>query len=340
MKALKIIGIVILVLIVLIVLLGLIMPKDYHIERSAEIKAPQEMIFKYVKYFKHTQEWSPWKDYDPDMVMSYEGEDGTVGAKYFWEGNEEVGKGIQEITAIEEGKRVDSKLTFIEPFEAEDMAYIDLTPGEGFVTVTWGFDGSMKFPMNIMLPFIGLDKQLGPDLEKGLLKLKELTEKKAADKEKYGFVIHEFEFGKEVFLCKKSILKFDKIQEFFAINFQAVYQLIEEKEIETDGYPSGLYFSWDMENMITEMAAAVPVKDIAESPSGDFELISLEAEKALKIEYEGSYEALGNAYNAMNAYIKDNGLKQVNPVIEMYLTDPTQEPDTSKWLTNIIYLVE
>ncbi|NOZ45434.1 MAG: hypothetical protein GXO79_01480 [Chlorobi bacterium] len=340
MKTLKIIGIVILVLIVVVLLLGLVMPKKYHIERSETIKAPQELIFKYAKFFKLSQKWSPWKEYDLEMKVTYEGEDGTIGAKYFWEGNDKVGKGVQEITAIDEGKRVDSKLTFIEPWQSEDKAYVELTPEEEGIKVTWGFDGEMDYPMNVMMPFIGMDKALGTDLEKGLGKLKTLTEKMAADKEKYGFIIYNYEYGTKQFLGKKAKLKFPEIGHFFEENLPAIDKLIKENNIETDGAPSGLYYFWDMENMATEMAAAVPVKGITESPSEDYELITVKAPKALKIKFYGNYSKIGNAHNALDAYIKDNKLKQLVPVIEMYVTDPVSEPDTSKWLTKVIYPVE
>jgi len=56
------------------------------------------------------------------MQVTIEGEDGTVGAKYLWKGNDDVDSGIQEIVAMDEN-RVDVKLTFTEPWETEDKTY-------------------------------------------------------------------------------------------------------------------------------------------------------------------------------------------------------------------------
>lgn len=340
MKIIKIIGIIVAVLIIAFLVLGLVLPKAYHVERSVSISAPQDLIFEQVKYFKNTSKWEPFGAYDTAMVTTIEGIDGTVGAKSHWKGNKNVGSGSQEIFSIEENKCVHIKMRFIEPFESESMTYYDLSPENGQVKVTWGFDGINKFPWNALSIFMDMDKMLGGDFEKGLADLKIICENLAAQKAKYGFVIEEFDFKGKTYISKKEILKFDKMEAFFAKNFYTIAQLIGEKGIEMDGYPTGFYWSWDMEKMTSETAVAMPVKNVTESPASEFELITLPQNKALKIKYLGSYEKIGDAHLAMDAYMKDHGLKQLVPVMEVYVTDPMAEPDTTKWITKVIYFVE
>lgn len=340
MKTLKVIGIILVVLIVIFFLLGLIMPRAYHVERSVSINAPGEIVFGQVQYFKNSSSWSPFNIYDTNMVTTVEGEDGAIGAISKWEGNKDVGSGSQEIIAIDENKRIDFKMVFIEPFASESSTYYELTPENDAVKVTWGFDGINKFPWNALSVFMNMDKMLGADFERGLNDLKVKCEGIASQIDKYGFLINEFDFNGKTYLAKKKTLKFAEMQTFFASNFGAINELIQEKGIEMDGYPAGLYYSWDMEKMTTEMAVAIPVKGISESPSPDFELITLEKNKALKIKFYGAYEKIGDAHMAMDAYMKDNNLKQRVPVIEVYVTDPMAEPDTSKWLTKLIYFVD
>ena len=43
--------------------------------------------------------------------------------------------------------------------------------------VTWGFDSAMKYPMNLMLLFMNMDKMIGADFEIGLNNLKAILEK-------------------------------------------------------------------------------------------------------------------------------------------------------------------
>jgi hypothetical protein len=48
---------------------------------------------------------------------------------------------------------------------------------DSVTTVKWGFNGEMKYPMNLMMLTMNMEKMLGPDLENGLKNLKTLLEK-------------------------------------------------------------------------------------------------------------------------------------------------------------------
>ena len=169
MKALKIIGVVLVSLILLIAILGLVAPKEYHIERSVEIDAPKEVVFDNITSLRKIQQWSPWADVDPDMKVTYEGEDGTVGSKSIWDGNDKVGKGEQMITGIDENG-VNVQVKFIEPWEAISQSAVKMMETEKGVNVTWSFDGTNPFPWNVLGLFMDMDNELGPDFEKGLEK--------------------------------------------------------------------------------------------------------------------------------------------------------------------------
>lgn len=105
--------------------------------------------------------------------------DGTVGFIAAWDSdNKEVGKGEQEIINLVEGDRIDLKLRFKKPFEAEDDAYlITQKISDNETNVIWGFKGKMNYPMNFMLLFMNMEKMLGDDLQTGLVDLKTILEK-------------------------------------------------------------------------------------------------------------------------------------------------------------------
>jgi hypothetical protein len=42
--------------------------------------------------------------------------------------------------------------------------------------VHWSFEGSMKYPMNLMMLFMNFDKMIGDDLATGLSRLKDNLE--------------------------------------------------------------------------------------------------------------------------------------------------------------------
>ena len=77
-----------------------------------------------------------------------------------------------------DGERIDYELHFIEPFESTDFAYLTTTAVNDSVTsVKWGFNGEMKYPINLMMLTMDMEKMLAPDLQNGLNNLKAILEK-------------------------------------------------------------------------------------------------------------------------------------------------------------------
>jgi hypothetical protein len=180
MKIVKIILGAIAGIIVLLLIIALFVKNEYAVEREVVINKPKQEVFDYIKALKNQDNFSVWAMRDPDMKKEYRGTDGTVGFVSAWDSQkDDVGKGEQEILSIKEGERIDYELRFIKPFEAKDKAYmVTQAVSENQTKVKWGFNGRMKFPMNLMLLFMDMDKMLGKDLEQGLQNLKIILEKK------------------------------------------------------------------------------------------------------------------------------------------------------------------
>src|SRR5258706_245761 len=128
MKILKYLLIGIICLVVVICPLGLILPKEYTVARSTVIKAPRQIVLEHVKNLKTMDKWSPWSKKDPNIKQEFGGNDGEVGSWSKWEGNKDVGKGKQEVTAVTDNS-VDFKLTFLEPWQTvSDVKFNDIGP--------------------------------------------------------------------------------------------------------------------------------------------------------------------------------------------------------------------
>ncbi|QRR03439.1 GNAT family N-acetyltransferase [Dyadobacter sandarakinus] len=165
-------------IIAVFLIIAVIMPKSYAVERDIVIHRPKGKVFEYLRSLKNQDQWSVWMQRDPNIVKEYIGIDGEPGFVTTWRGNKEVGKGEQEIKHVEEGKRIDTELRFIEPFKSTSNAYMITEATDSASTrVRWGFTGAMPIPMNVMLPFIDLDKMVGKDFEAGLKNLKTILEK-------------------------------------------------------------------------------------------------------------------------------------------------------------------
>ena len=178
MRALKIIGLVLVSLLVLVLITGLFVNGKYDVEREVTINKPKQEVFDYIKYLKNQDNFSVWAKIDPAMKREFRGEDGTVGFVSAWDSeNPDAGKGEQKIIKISEGERIDYELHFIEPFESTDFAYLTTEAvNDSVTTVKWGFDGKMKYPMNLMMLFMDMEEMLAPDLQNGLDNLKTLLE--------------------------------------------------------------------------------------------------------------------------------------------------------------------
>lgn len=110
---------------------------------------------------------------DPNMEKKYTGTDGTVGFIYAWDGNKKAGKGEEEIKALVPNEKLDIEIRFIKPFEAIALTPFSLeSVSDQQTRVTWGMSSAMKYPMNIMLLFMNIEKMLGGDMEISLANLK------------------------------------------------------------------------------------------------------------------------------------------------------------------------
>ncbi len=166
-------------IVVLVLLIALFLKTDYNINRTIIINKPVSAVFDYLKYLKNQDNYSKWATMDPNMIKTHEGIDGAVGFRSAWDSKDKnVGKGEQEIIAITENKRVDYKIHFIKPFDGlADSALTTASIGNNMTNVAWGLKSKLKYPMNIMLLFMNMEKMIGTDLEIGLNNLKTILEK-------------------------------------------------------------------------------------------------------------------------------------------------------------------
>lgn len=338
MRALKILLILLLVIAGLLVILGTTGEDQYRVERSVTIAAPLEAVWGHVSTFSAMDKWSPWNELDPAMKKTLEGTDGTVGAVSKWEGNKDVGKGEQRIDSIVQNALVRTHLTFHEPWAGTTDASIELAPdGEG-TKVIWAMFGENDFMGRMMSKFMDMDAMVGKDYEKGLAMLKSQAEAAYAARPTYE--IKTIDRDAALYVGKRDVVKWADMETFFGENFTSGMSAIGKAGVAPAGMPSGVYFEWNEKDQTADLIAGIPVPMDAKAKLKGLDLYEAPASKALLIEYRGGYNGLGSAHVAMDAYINANGLTHHTNVIEEYITDPGSEPDSTKWLTNIIYLIK
>ncbi len=174
-KILKILGVIIALLIVYCVIAMLFFDSKCHNEQSIVINAPKEKVWQSVNSTKAINSWNPWMKYDPNLVITYKGTSGEIGDGYHWKGNDDVGEGEQEITAIVPMKKVSTKMHFIKPMEDTAVSDLLLSTENDATKVTWTIDYEIDTYFKPMKPC--MNWQMNKSFEEGLAKLKELSEK-------------------------------------------------------------------------------------------------------------------------------------------------------------------
>jgi hypothetical protein len=167
---------VLLIFIAIVSVLAFIAPNSYDVSRTVMINKSIEEVYAYLKLLKNQDYWSPWSEKDPNMKKTLTGVDGEVGCISAWIGNKDVGEGEQEIMALKENKEIMSELRFLKPFKSTSDAYLSVSEEGSETKVVWGFSGTNKFPMSMIMLFMNIDKSVGGDFEQGLKKLKSVLE--------------------------------------------------------------------------------------------------------------------------------------------------------------------
>jgi hypothetical protein len=179
MKIVKSILLAILAIIAVLLVIALFLKKEYSVEKEIVINKSQQDVFSYILLLKNQDHYSKWVMMDPNVKKEYHGTDGTVGFVSAWDSeNKNVGKGEQEITKITDDSRIDYEIRFIKPFEGIATAYMTTDfVAQNKTKVKWGFTGKMKYPFNLLILCMNVEKMVGDDLSTGLNNLKAVLEK-------------------------------------------------------------------------------------------------------------------------------------------------------------------
>ncbi len=341
MRALKTILIIFAALIGLWLLLSLFGPKVAHVERSITMKAAPEVIYEHMRFFKNMDEWGVWRKMDPNAKYELTGEDGTVGAKQSWDG-EIVRQGSNTITALEPNKSMKTDLAFGDMMVSQ--VSMDLTSAGDSTRVDWILNGELPFIFRAAALFMG-SGDVERAFETGLVNLKAICETKQGEADKVkaaipAFTITTSEWPAKLFVGKRDVVNWADMKVFYGKNFSAGMAAVGKAGVQPSGARSAVYFEWNEKDMTADMIAGIPVPLEAKAKLKGLDVYETPASKALTIDYYGGYSGLMAPHTAMDEYIKANGIEHHSNVVEEYVSDPGSEPDSTKWLTRITYLVK
>jgi effector-binding domain-containing protein len=116
-------------------------------------------------------------------------------------------------------------------------------------------------------------------------------------------------------------------------SLQAVNQATGRQRVELAGSPFARYHSF---GDLVDLEVGLPVKAPI-APEGPVKPSELPGGPAAIAVHAGPYEGLADTYAAIEEWLASTGRTASGGPWEIYLTDPSEEPDPGKWLTEVIY---
>ena len=338
MKALKVVlGLVAGLAIVYLVLCAT-GPTKMDVSESLSMDAPAEVVYGQVAELKNWQNWSVWNINDPSMEVSYGEKTNGLGGSYSWK-SPESGDGQLEIVEADPGKSLKTKIEFSD-WDGASFGTWDFAEADGKTKVTWGMESDTDFPFLLrgMMTLVNMEGRVKADFAGGLANIKGLAEAAAEEAAKTynGYTVQEVDMPETYFATVRTTGPAENISKYLEEGYGKLIGLMGAEDVEMVGRPSGIYYMFDEEKGITDMAAAMPIAEATDLGKGT-ETVTVPAGKAYVIDYYGNYDGTGPAHYAIADYAKAHNTELVDMAIEVYVTDPGEESDPNKWLTKIMY---
>lgn len=126
----------------------------------------------------------------------------------------------------------------------------------------------------------------------------------------------------------------DEIGATLAKILPRVHSFAQKRGYEMASPPLSIYHAYNEERVEIEGGVTLLRKGSGE---GEIRAGMLPGGRAAVTVHVGPYEGLKEAYQELEAWIQLQGKEASGPPWEIYWTDPGEEPDSSKWKTEIYW---
>ncbi len=333
MKILKYIGLGILSLLILLLVVSLFLPINVRVERSITINTEASVPFNLINNLEAFNSWSPW--YNLDTTALYKYSDTLIGESAWisWiSNNNKVGKGKLTILKNITNEVITTKLDFED--RESSLSEYNFSTQDNTTTLTWSMESN--FGYNLIGRWFGLfmDDMIGADYENGLLKIKQICETQPLKENIVGFDVTLINMPEENYLY--IINKHTPVEEIglkISENLLRLDKYFKLNNITPSTPPFTAWYS--NTHFVTGMGFS------GEPPLLDkgIKLGKLNAGDAYVVSYYGAYNNTKLVHENMESYLLQKGKTLSAPPREVYVTDPLIEPDSLKWLTEIVFPV-
>lgn len=320
------------IIVAILIIIAYLLPRQYNVERSITIGADRSLVYDLTCNLKKWDLWSPFtKNVDTTALFELSGNDCEVGTIWKWNG-EILGNGELLVTEAVPGKLFGYDLMFDEG-KNQSKGSIVFDVVNDSVLVIWSAHGDLGFnPIN---RYMGLffNMLMGPEFEKGLARLKEVSEERAGWPP-----ITETYLEDQIVLVIRDSAGPEAYGQVMGRGYAELMQFIKLKKLTPKGHPFAIYVSWDSVTQFSVFDMGIAV-EYAEGGKGRIRAEEIPAQKVVMADYYGPYDKTASVYYALEKYITQGGLEIIGNPWEIYVTDPMVEPDTAKWNTQILFPV-
>lgn len=148
----------------------------------------------------------------------------------------------------------------------------------------------------------------------------------------------ELDLPERYYLVFRQELAFPDINGFFGMEGEALSMAATKAGVVATGPMSTLIYEWDTERGWGDVAVALPVTKETHLPP--YVTITLPANKAIALEWAGTYDRMSAMHVSLDQELQRRNLKPVYPSIEEYPVGPLQVADPHDFQTRIIYAYE
>ncbi len=332
MKLLKVILSILLAFIALWVIVAFFSPKNIGIKETIVIEQSANSIYNQVNDLKKWKNWSEWNRRDSSMLSHYSTPSIGEKASVRWESKKE-GNGSQEI--IESIPYEKIRLSVSIEDQREHFSLWEFNELEEFKTeVTWTFEES---EINFFLRPMGfsINNMISEYYKAGLENLKLYSENLPLQNKKLRPQLIEAD---AIFYIGKHIVS-DQIG--IKTQLENAHKKLIEICSTNNWYVHGMPMSinYIIEKNVIEIELALQIDTIVVAPRGFISGI-VKGGEAVRVSHFGMYKNLHASLHILDNWISNNGYVKDGYSYGIYVNDRSQEADSSKWETQLVYLID
>ena len=282
------------------------------------------------------EKWDPLIKMDPDAEIKVYFNEDIIGSGYTWN-SATIGKGKLTILEFVPDSLIKSVIEVSSPKETSSNLSWTFNPTKEGVIVNWEIEGKLSYPIEKWLGFF-LVKDLEKQFEEGLINFKNIVERLPDYLGRSGDIAI-INFDGLIGLSVEKYSSLNRIVGSMLNNYTTLNTYFKENHIKPSGFPFTYYLDVDStySNIVFEFGFPTEKKyegneivKFIEIPSG----------KVIMASHFGHFKTVKLTHDYVRNYMKENNLEQIGRHWDIYITNPLQESNQSKWETQVFFPIK